>query len=74
MDTLIIFGAFILAAFVSGFMLGHYKREGKLPEQPPQPVRSIKEIINAVKVRQERPPRLTKSEEYELGRANEFFN
>ena len=80
--TLIIFGIFILAAFAGGFFLGYYKREGKIPDPPEhllqpftQPIiRPLKEIINAVKARQERPPKLSRAEEWEQERANEFFN
>lgn len=74
--TLIIFGIFILTAFVGGFFLGHYKREGKLPDPPEQPlqpiIRPLKEIINRARV--ERPPKLSRAEEWEQERANEFFN
>lgn len=77
--TLIIFGTFILTAFAGGFFLGHYKREGKLPDPPEQPLqpiiqslRPLKEIIN--RARAERPPKLTRAEEWEQERANGFFN
>lgn len=64
MGTLIIFGIFILAAVTGGFFLGHYKREGKLPDvQLP----NIKEAIAAVMAKE---PELTKEEL----KANSFFN
>lgn len=66
----IVFGIFILAASTGGFFLGHWKREDKLPDKIPMP--SIKEIINAV--RPDKPPKLSREEERELAKANDFFN
>lgn len=68
MAELIIFGCFILAAFISGFFLGHFKREEKLPEKIP----TIKDMVAAVIP--EKPVKLTKKEEAELAKANTFFN
>lgn len=68
MGTLIIFGIFILTAFFGGFFVGYYKREGKKPEILPE----IKEIIAAVVPAKEE--KLSKAEQREIEKMNEFYN
>lgn len=66
-STLIIFGIFILTAVTGGFFMGYYKREDKLPDIP-----SVKEVITAMLP--DKPEKMSRAEERELEKANEFFN
>lgn len=52
---LIVFGSFIIAAFICGFYFGYLKRENKMPE-PPETLQEIGTKIKQYKLKKEDAP------------------
>jgi hypothetical protein len=71
MDVLLIFIVVVAinAAFYSGFYFGYMKREDKPPEKL---IPNIKEVINTIKP--EKKEKLSREQERELNKANDFYN